>query len=42
MSYGFLHMNIPVLADQQRIYIDQLYVDIECRREDLPSMIAGR
>ena len=40
-SYGLLHMDTPVLANQQ-IYIHQLCVDTECNLEDLQGTINDR
>ena len=34
-SHGLLHMDTPVLADQQKPYINQLCADTQYRLEDL-------
>ena len=36
-SYGFLHMDAPVLADQQRLIHIKFLVDTECSLKDLPE-----
>ena len=41
-SYGLLHMDTPVLADQQKTYIYQLCADLGYHLENLPRAMAER
>ena len=41
-SYGHLHMDMPVLANQQRPILHKLCVNIAYNLEDLPGVMDDR